>query len=183
MLNLEGSGTLDLSSDRWQAIRDVVAAEAGWQLPPALPPPGQTLLLETRFIGVFAESKQARAAAAELGEAIARGGAAVLLVGDYPELARKPYPALSEIEAQQLPVGAGVHPVGRRLDLLAAGTAAPAMIAAESSRWRNSVQGRSDFVLYDRRGSPDSPSANSSSSSRGRSEKHRQDLSLEVDCG
>ena len=148
VINLEGSGTLELREETWLEIYRVVKQITHYEAPLSLSEIDHNGLIKTRRI-VFAKNNDndERASIVEIARAVARGGLTTLLIGDHPDLLAGRKPTLLEANAQGLGVSYCYFGVDWRLDLLATGPEDEVTRCRHDNGWWETSSGRYDVVL------------------------------------
>ncbi len=144
VINLEGTGKLEMSPEIWRRICDIIHESTQCLPPPSVPEVDRSYLVRTRRIAVRgAECDEV----VEIARAIACGGESTLLVGDYPHLLNGRTPNMPEASQQGLSASYCYFGVERRLDLLATGSLSSAEVLGNRMDWWNTSKGRYAYVL------------------------------------
>jgi len=148
VLNLEGSGSLELQPTTWHDVAQAIEAETGWRVPTSPPEPHDSGVVATRFECVPSPHSDTLAQAIASAQGIADRDTTVLLVANStnPSATRK-CPTATEAIKQGLPLGECVHGIGRRLDFLALGSGTEEENIVKPHQWRGIANGRYELVL------------------------------------
>jgi hypothetical protein len=143
VINLEGTGSLELGAEVWSRICDAVQQTIGYLPPITLPQSNNSYLVRTRRIVIRGGTEEV----ANVARAIARGGESTLLVGDHPNLLDGRTPTMADALQEGLSASYCYFGVERRLDLLATGTLSANDILENCMNWWNISQGRYAYIL------------------------------------
>jgi hypothetical protein len=144
VINLEGSGSLEIAAEGWNHICEVVQQTTGYHPPITLPQSNNSYLVKTRRIVIRGERSDE---VAELARVFARGGESTLLVGNHPDLLGDRTPTMTDALRQGLGASYCYFGVERRLDLLATGDLSSKDMLENRLHWWNISQGRYAYVL------------------------------------
>ena len=148
VINVEGTGELDIQDEDWHCIGRIVHEQTRCRLSERMPRADDPCLIETREVVIrAAKEEEQRFHVAAMATAVATGGHSTLLVGHYPELLSGRSPDMTEAATQSLSASYCCFGVDTGLDLLATGKLAEANILDNEMDWRGIARGRYDFVL------------------------------------
>lgn len=148
VLNLEGSGHLELQPTTWHELAEAIIAETGWQVPEAPPERSDPGVVATRFEDVSASNADTFDQVIDYARAMANRGTTVLLVTDRPHLAyARSHPTVGQAIDQGSPLAECVYGIGRGLDFLALGSTTREDGILKPHHWRDIVDGRYENVL------------------------------------
>ncbi len=154
VINLEGSGSLEIGDEVWRRICNVVQQTTRHLPPITLPRSDTSCFVKTRRIVIRGATCDE---ASEVARAIARGGESTLLVGNHPDLLGGRTPTMPDALQQGLSVSYCYFGVETRLDLLATGSLTSIDLLGNQMDWWGTSRGRYAYVLVhlEEDGSPD----------------------------
>ena len=148
VLNLEGSGSLEVQRSTWSDVTQAIEAETGWRVRSDPPEPHDSRVVATRFERVPSSHSDTLAQAIAFAQTIADRDTSVLLVANSPHsAAARRCPTVAEAINQGSPLGECVFGIARRLDFLALGSGTEEEIIVKPHHWRDIVDGRYEIVL------------------------------------
>ena len=149
IVNLEGSGALELGVEAWERVCQLVEETTNGRPPRSEPKAGGSCMVESRRLVIQTNAESERGSdTAAVARAIARGGESTLLVGHYPDMLQGRGPSIIEASRQRLGVSYCYFGVEPRLDLLATGPETQEVLRRNKDWWNN-CNGRYAFILLE----------------------------------
>lgn len=153
VVNLEGSGELCIGEESWDRVCRVVEEAVQYRAPASSPETDLSFFIKSRKIVIRAERDDGASDIVDMARATARGGETTLLVGDYPEILGGRGPTIAEASQNGLGVSYCFFGAERRLDLLATGPDALAVLTSHKDWW-DYCRGRYAFVVLNESDAP-----------------------------
>src|ERR1044071_1600194 len=145
LLNVEGSGSLALHGNQWNAGADLVSDTTGWSMQASPPDPTALVAVKTRR-AIFS-ARTGERDVLEAAKRLADRGSTGLVIGAFAEVVRSDNHSVCEAEARRLPLASCVCGIAQRLDILPLGSAADSMRTFERLGGWKLVDGRYEFVF------------------------------------
>jgi len=147
VINLEGSGLLEMNDDKWRRIGATVFETTQTEIEHTLPQPNDSWRLRTKRVILSSDpDDQENHILLTVARALARTGESTLLVGECPAVSRRSHPTMDEADENGLALSECFVAIEKHLDMLATGPKSRRLLSKRTNWW-DYCWGRYSFVV------------------------------------